>query len=187
MRVVAGKYRGRRIEAPEGLGTRPSTDRLREALFNILEHREGGLKDTRVLDLFAGSGALGIEALSRGAAFCLFVDMATDARAAIRTNIEVLSLMGQTKLFRRDAKKMGPIPASLGGPFDIVFIDPPYADPDIENTVISILADGWVNKGGLIVVERGSPTVPLTDDRLSLEDQRRYGDSHLFFFKLGCE
>ena len=109
MRIVAGKFRGARIEAPKGLATRPTSDRVRQALFNVLEHGAPHVdfEGARVLDLFAGSGALGLEALSRGARFCLFIEEAAAARGAIRRNVEALGLTGVTKIWRRDATKLG--------------------------------------------------------------------------------
>jgi 16S rRNA (guanine966-N2)-methyltransferase len=126
MRVVAGRFRGRAIASPADESVRPTSDRVRESLFNILEHGIAGfsLSGVRVVDLFAGTGALGLEALSRGAAFCLFVDDAVAARALIRTNIELLQLAGATRIFRRDATDLGP--AGTMAPFGLAFIDPPY-------------------------------------------------------------
>lgn len=133
MRIVAGAYRGRAITAPEGQGTRPTSDRAREALFNVLVHApwSPGLQGLRVMDLFAGSGALGLEALSRGAAFCLFVETDAAARGAIRDNVEALGAKGElfrrTRVHRRDATDLGPRPSSDGAAFDLAFLDPPYA------------------------------------------------------------
>ena len=126
MRIVAGKFRAKRIEAPKGLTTRPTSDRVRQALFNVLEHGapQFDFAGARVLDLFAGSGALGLEAMSRGARFCLFVEESADARASIRRNVEALSLTGVTKIWRRDATKLGE--AGTLAPFDLIFLDPPY-------------------------------------------------------------
>src|SRR6476646_9244747 len=126
MRIVAGKFRGAGLEAPKGLATRPTSDRVRQALFNVLEHGAPHLdfEDLRVLDLFAGTGALGLEALSRGARFCLFVEERAEARAAIRRNVEALALTGITKIWRRDATKLGDLGALA--PFDLVYLDPPY-------------------------------------------------------------
>ncbi len=183
MRIVGGLHKGRRLVAPKGNDTRPSTDRLREALFNILEHRDGGLEGKRVLDLFAGSGALGLEALSRGAVFALFVDSGAGARGAVRQNIETLGLTGQTRLFRRDAKDLGPLPANVGAPFDVIFMDPPYADTDVERAAHSVINGHWASKGAILIIERGSQTVPVVSSQLILFDQRRYGDSHLFFYQ----
>src|SRR4051812_1734372 len=128
MRIVSGQFRGKPLVTPEGQGTRPTSDRARQAVFNILEHAgwSEGLGEARVIDLFAGSGALGFEALSRGAAFCLFVETDEAARGAIRDNVEALGLFGQTRVHRRDATDLGVRPGSAGAPFDLAFLDPPY-------------------------------------------------------------
>src|SRR5438876_8804733 len=126
MRIVGGQFRGRPLAAPAHEGTRPTSDRVREAIFNILARGTPGfgLAGSRVLDLFAGTGALGLEALSRGAAYCLFVEQEADARALIRRNVEALVLTGVTKIFRRDAAALGP--AGRNGGFSLAFLDPPY-------------------------------------------------------------
>ena len=129
MRIVSGQFRGKAIAAPPGEATRPTSDRARQAVFNILEHAAWApeLHGARVIDVFAGSGALGLEALSRGASFCLFVETDDAARGAIRENIDAMHLFGVTRVHRRDATDLGPRPASAGEPFNIVFLDPPYA------------------------------------------------------------
>ncbi len=128
MRIVGGKHKGRSLIAPPGGATRPTADRARESVFNVLAHAawSPGLDGRRVLDLFAGSGALGLEAMSRGGAFALFVETDAAARGAIRDNIEALGLFGTTRIHRRDATDLGVKPAGLGEPFDLVFLDPPY-------------------------------------------------------------
>ena len=128
MRIVAGRFRGRPLAAPDGRATRPTSDRARQALFDTLAHAAWApdLEGARVIDLFAGSGALGFEALSRGAAFTLFVETDEAARGAIRENIDALDLFGATRVHRRDATDLGPRPASAGAPFDLAFLDPPY-------------------------------------------------------------
>jgi 16S rRNA (guanine966-N2)-methyltransferase len=127
MRIVSGQYRGKAIVTPPGDTTRPTSDRARQAVFNILEHAAWApdLHGARVIDLFAGSGALGLEALSRGAAFCLFVETDDNARGAIRENIDAFSLFGQTRVHRRDATDLGVRPSSAGAPFTLAFLDPP--------------------------------------------------------------
>ena len=127
MRIVSGRFRGKVLKTPEGSATRPTSDRARQAVFNILEHADwsNGLAGARVIDLFAGSGALGLEALSRGAAFCLFVETDEAARGAIRHNIEAMGLFGATRVHRRDATDLGARPASAGPAFDLAFLDPP--------------------------------------------------------------
>src|SRR5207302_3182662 len=125
MRIVGGRLRGRALVAPKSQAIRPTADRLRESLFNILVHAYGDpVAGARVLDLFAGTGALGLEALSRGAAFALFIDDAAEARALLRENVAVLGLGGVSRIFRRDATKLGP--AHALAPFSLVFLDPPY-------------------------------------------------------------
>ena len=127
MRVVGGRLKGRNLASPSSRDIRPTADRLRESLFNILIHAyDDPIADARVLDLFAGTGALGIEAVSRGAAFALFVDNGAEARALLRNNVEALGLGGVTKVYRRDATNLGP--AHPMEPFSLVFLDPPYRD-----------------------------------------------------------
>src|ERR671933_1791487 len=125
MRIVGGRWRGRNLASPQSAAIRPTADRLRESLFNVLAHAYGDpVTDARVLDLFAGTGALGLEALSRGAAFALFVDDRAEARALIRENVAALGLGGVSRIFRRNAAKLGaahPLP-----PFSLAFLDPPY-------------------------------------------------------------
>lgn len=189
MRIIGGVYRGRALTAPEGRATRPTSERVREALFNILSHgldqnREAPLpRDARVLDLFAGSGALGFEALSRGAARVLFVDNAPAARAAIRENIENLQAAGATKLYRRDAANLGPMESNCGGPFDLAFIDPPYHCGLIEPALSGLREGGWLNPDAVLVIEMAADeTLPEQSGYTEL-DQRIYGDTMLVFLK----
>lgn len=184
MRVVGGKHRGRPLIAPKGAGTRPTTDRVREALFNILAHRDPPLPDgARVLDLFAGSGALGLEALSRGAVRALFVETAAAARAAIRQNIEALNETGRTKIYRRDATRLGPLESNAGGPFDLVLMDAPYHHDLTAPALQSAREGGWLTEGALIVIECAADE-PVPDvTGFTLEDDRRYGDSRLIFLQ----
>ena len=161
MRIVGGQFRGRLLAAPAHEGTRPTSDRAREAMFNILAHGIPGfeLAGARALDLFAGTGALGLEALSRGAAFGLFVEQAAEARALIRRNVEVLGLTGITKIFRRDATELGPAGRYSG--FTLAFLDPPYGHGLAEQALASA-ADGGAPKAlrsGLIGTAP-SPTRP---------------------------
>jgi 16S rRNA (guanine966-N2)-methyltransferase len=171
MRIVAGKFRGRRIDAPKGLTTRPTSDRVRQALFNVLEHGapQFDFAGARVLDLFAGSGALGLEAMSRGARFCLFVEESADARASIRRNVEALSLTGTTKIWRRDATK----------PFDITFLDPPYGKGLGLRALQSAAAGGWIRDGAIAVLEDRADAeieVPAAFQQL---DARIYGETKI--------
>ena len=175
--------RGRRLVAPDGRGTRPTTDRVRESLFNILEHGETPLEGARVLDLFAGSGALGIEAISRGAAFCLFVETDAGARGAIRENTESLGLNGVTRLHRRSATSLGDRPVGMGEPFTLAFLDPPYGQDLIAPTLRGLAAGGWLAPDALVVCEQGrgeaAPDVP----GFTGTDERRFGDTLMRFLR----
>lgn len=181
MRIVAGLYRGRAITAPLGLATRPTADRTRQAVFNVLEHAawSPGLRGVRVIDLFAGSGALGLEALSRGADFCLFVETDAAARGAIRDNLEALApdgaLFGRSRIHRRDATDLGRKPAGDGAPFDLAFLDPPYATGLGERALASLAEDDWLKAGAICVFERGAgePATAVAD--FELLDDRRHG------------
>ncbi len=155
MRVVGGRLRGRALQAPKSQAIRPSADRLRESLFNILAHAYADpVTGARVLDLFAGTGALGLEALSRGAAFVLFVDDGVEARALLRGNVETLGVGGVTRVFRRDATKLGP--AHPLEPFGLAFLDPPYGKGLAEQALISAHAGGWFVPDALVVVEEAT-------------------------------
>src|SRR5579862_1206446 len=155
MRVVGGRLRSRPIAGPKGEALRPTADRLRESLFNILAHAYGDpVSGARILDLFAGTGALGIEAVSRGAVFALFVDQGVEARALIRANVEALGLGGVTKIFRRDATKLGAAPPLP--PFSLAFLDPPYGQGLAEQALTSAHAGGWLAPEALIVVEEAT-------------------------------
>src|SRR6202007_3234663 len=152
MRVVGGRLRGRNLASPASQAIRPTADRLRESLFNILVHAyDNPIEGARVLDLFAGTGALGIEAVSRGAAFALFVDNGTEARALLRNNVEALALGGVTKVYRRDATNLGP--AHPMEPFSLAFLDPPYGQGLAEKALASLRDGGWLTPGALLVVE----------------------------------
>src|ERR1700704_3171558 len=152
MRVVGGRLKGRNLASPSSGDIRPTADRLRESLFNILIHAyDDPIADARVLDLFAGTGALGIEAISRGAAFALFVDNGTEPRALLRNNVEALGLGGVTKVYRRDAADLGP--AHPIEPFSLVFLDPPYHMKLAEKALASLRDGGWLTPGALLVVE----------------------------------
>ena len=179
MRIIAGEFRGRALasvgKGDAGAHLRPTTDRVRESLFNLLVN--GGYGDpvtgARVLDLFAGTGALGLEALSRGAAHATFVDDGNKARALIRENIALCKAEGATKVFRRDATRLGEV---RGPAFDLVFLDPPYGKGLGERAVHAALAGGWIAPGALIVWEESTAITPPPTG-LSILDQRTYGDT----------
>jgi 16S rRNA (guanine966-N2)-methyltransferase len=181
MRIVGGTLRGRALAAPADQATRPTSDRVREAVFNILAHSipDFVIEGTRVLDLFAGTGALGLEALSRGAACCLFVEESAEARAVIRRNVEAFALTGTTRIFRRDATSLGP--AGSQAPFGLAFLDPPYGMGLAERALASAAEGGWLAAGAIVVVEerKGEP-VPLPAQFAEL-DRRSWGDTQVLF------
>jgi 16S rRNA (guanine966-N2)-methyltransferase len=178
MRIVGGTLRGLKLadigEGDAAAHLRPTTDRVREAIFNLLINGTHGnpVPGARVLDLFAGTGALGLEALSRGAARVAFVDDGVKARALIRSNVEKARAMGVTDLWRRDATSLG---ENRGPGFDLIFLDPPYGQALGERAIASALAGGWIAPGAMIVWEESRP--PLVPAPLAQIDQRRYGDS----------
>lgn len=181
MRVVGGRFRGRTLAAPGDGRIRPTSDRVREAMFNILAHgiSDFSLEGARVLDLFAGTGALGLEALSRGAAYCLFVEENAEARALIRRNVEAFGLTGVTKIFRRDATALGP----AGGrePFRLAFLDPPYGAGLAERALAAAAAGGWLAADAVAVIEeRRDAHLALPPSFTSL-DRRTWGDTQAVF------
>lgn len=182
MRIVGGQFRGRTLKSPSSQAIRPTSDKLRESIFNILAHSYGDpIANARVLDLFAGTGALGCEALSRGAKFALFVDEGAEARGLIRANVETLSLTGVTKIFRRDASKMGEIGALA--PFDLVFCDPPYGKGLAEKSIASARAGGWLASGALIVVEEAVKAAFETPEGFEELERREYGDTEIIILR----
>jgi 16S rRNA (guanine966-N2)-methyltransferase len=182
MRVVGGRFRGRNLAAPKAQAIRPTQDRLRESLFNILMHAYGNpIADARVLDLFAGTGALGIEAMSRGAAFTLFVDDGAEARALLRENVQTLGLGGSTKIYRRDATKLGP--AELGQ-FSLVFLDPPYGKALAEKALASAREGGWLAPGALVVVEEETSAAFKPPDGFEELERRDYDDTQFTFLRV---
>ncbi|MEZ5900261.1 MAG: 16S rRNA (guanine(966)-N(2))-methyltransferase RsmD [Hyphomicrobiaceae bacterium] len=183
MRIVAGKFRGRALAAPEHEGLRPTADRVRESIFNILAHGtdDFDLAGARVIDLFAGTGALGLEAMSRGAAYCLFVEDSAQARGLIRQNIEAFGLMGETRIFRRDACDLGP--AGNIEPFDLAFLDPPYGKGLAEKSLQSLVQGGWLIDGAICVVEdRIGVSFTIPTGLIDL-DQRFWGDTLVRFLR----
>jgi 16S rRNA (guanine966-N2)-methyltransferase len=184
MRIVGGKHKGRSLIAPQGATTRPTADRARESVFNVLAHAawSPGIEGRRVLDLFAGSGALGLEAMSRGAAFALFVETDAAARGAIRDNIETFALFGATRIHRRDATDLGEKPAGLGEPFDLVFLDPPYGRGLGEAALAKLADGGWINGDAIAVFECGADETPAMPG-FDLLDERSYGAAKVLFLK----
>ena len=182
MRVVGGRLKGRNLASPASRDIRPTADRLRESLFNILIHAyEDPIVDARVLDLFAGTGALGIEAVSRGAKFTLFVDNGAEARALLRDNVESLGLGGVTKVYRRDATDLGP--AHPVEPFSLVFLDPPYGKGLAETSLTSLRDGGWLTPDALLVVEETKAAAFMAPEGFSELERRVYDDTEFVFLR----
>jgi len=182
MRVVGGRLKGRNLVSPSSREIRPTADRLRESVINILVHAYGNpFQGARVLDLFAGTGALGIEAISRGAAFALFVDNGAEARALLRNNVEALGLGGVTKVFRRDATNLGP--AHPLEPFALVFLDPPYAKGLAEKALASLRDGGWLTPAALLVVEEAKAAAFAAPDGFEELERRMYDDTEFVLLR----
>jgi len=182
MRVVGGRLKGRNLASPSSRDIRPTADRLRESLFNILIHAyDDPIRDARVLDLFAGTGALGIEAISRGAAFALFVDNGTEARALLRNNVEALGLGGMTKVFRRDATNLGA--AHPVEPFSLVLLDPPYHMNLAEKALASLRDGGWLKPNALLVVEEAKAAEFVAPAGFEELERRVYDDTEFVFLR----
>lgn len=180
MRIIAGAYRGRALasvgKGDKGAHLRPTTDRVRESLFSMLTGGRFGdpVTGARVLDLFAGTGALGLEALSRGAAHVTFVDDGRVAGRLIRDNIKTLGVADETRLISRNATRL---PEASGEPASLVFLDPPYGMGLGEKALASALSGGWIAPDALIVWEESGEVNP--PDGVVQLDSRRYGDTHI--------
>ncbi len=182
MRIVGGEFRGRGLATPNSNDIRPTTDRTRESLFNILSHSyPETLQGARVLDLFAGTGAVGLEALSRGCRQALFVEMGAEGRGLLRTNIEALGLTGRARVFRRDATDLGL--AGTVEPFHFLFADPPYGKGLGEKALASAAAGGWLVPGALAVLEERADVHPVLQDGFDFIDDRLFGDTKMHFYR----
>ncbi|QDB99409.1 16S rRNA (guanine(966)-N(2))-methyltransferase RsmD [Mesorhizobium sp. 8] len=182
MRIVGGALRGRPLATPRDQSIRPTTDRAREAVFNVLAHRFADrLEGARVLDLFAGTGALGLEALSRGAGFALFIEESAEGRGLIRSNVEAFGLTGRTKIFRRDATALGE--AGTMAPFGLVFADPPYGKGLGERALRSAADGGWLAPGALCVVEEAATAPFEPGTGFAIIDERGYGETVIRFIE----
>ncbi|RJF63384.1 16S rRNA (guanine(966)-N(2))-methyltransferase RsmD [Rhodopseudomonas palustris] len=185
MRVIGGRLRGRNLVAPSSRDIRPTADRLRESLFNILMHAyDDPISDARVLDLFAGTGALGIEASSRGAKFVLFVDNGAEARALLRANVEALGLGGVSKVYRRDAANLGP--AHPVEPFSLVFLDPPYRMQLADKALASLRDGGWLEPDALVIVEEAKDAGFAAPDGFVEQERRAYDDTEFTVLRFGA-
>ncbi|MEO1038702.1 MAG: 16S rRNA (guanine(966)-N(2))-methyltransferase RsmD [Pseudomonadota bacterium] len=187
MRIVGGNHKGRPLAAPKGRNTRPTGDRAREAIFNKLAHAawSPGVEGRRVIDLFAGSGALGFEAMSRGASFCLFVETDAAARGAIRQNVETLQRWGDTRIHRRDATQLGAKPANLGERFDLVFLDPPYGKGLGKIALERLIEGEWVSKDAVAVFEMGADEADgaMAASGWTRLDEAEYGAARVLYLK----
>lgn len=181
MRIVAGRLRGRALATPADGTIRPTSDRVREAVFNILQHGLEGftLEGHRVLDLFAGTGALGLEALSRGAASCLFIEEDPVARGLLRRNVEALGLTGQARIYRRDATRLGPaLPRER---FELVLADPPYGKGLGEQGLASAADGHWLEPGAIAVLEERADVAVAWPAGFDQLDDRRWGETAVHF------
>ncbi len=184
MRIVTGIHRGRNITTPKGRGTRPTSDQTRESIFNILRHADWSMpmEGAIIADIFAGSGALGLEAISRGAGFCLFVETAPLARAAIRENIDNFGLGGSTRLHRRDATKLRVAAANLRGPFTHIFIDPPYGKGLGLPVLAKLASQDLLAKNACIIYEMAADE-ELTPRGFELLEERVWGAAKVAFMR----
>ena len=184
MRITGGALGGRRLIAPDDARVRPTSDRTRQAIFNMLRHKTFGigftLENIAVIDLFAGTGALGVEAISQGARFCLFVDDNADSRALIRDNIEALGLTGVTKIWRRDATDLGPLNTGSHGPFGLAFLDPPYRKTLVAPALASLRQGGWLSPNALVLVETAKGE-HFAHDGFNCLETRNHGDTDIAF------
>ncbi len=183
MRIVGGKFKGHSLAPPRGSATRPTSDRVRESVFNILTHGIAGLalEGARVMDLFAGTGAMGLEAMSRGARFCQFVDESAEARGVIRRNADALGVIGQVKIWRRDATALGPCAPQPG--FDLIFADPPYGKGLGEKALSALVSGAWLNPNAIVVLEETGKVALGGTPGLILIDERDYGDTVIRFYR----
>ena len=181
MRIVGGRLRGRRLATPKSLSIRPTSDRNRESLFNILSHRWTHHLTGRVLDVFAGTGALGCEALSRGAVDCVFIENSPQGIALIRENIKTLDLVNCTTVLRRDATRPGVVEENM--PVDLIFADPPYGKGLGEKAAMALAANGWIGDGALFILEERKGSLPSRLEGFALLDQRDEGDTSIGLFQ----
>jgi 16S rRNA (guanine966-N2)-methyltransferase len=184
MRITAGRLKGRNLATPSDERVRPTSDKVRQAIFNILEHSDFGafrLEGARVIDLFAGTGALGLEAVSRGARYALFIEEAAESRALIRRNVEAFGLTGVTKIWRRNATDLGPV---AGEPYSLAFLDPPYRKGLVVPALNSLRAGGWLAQGAIAVVETAEDEPIPAPETFELLDERVYGDTRILFMRM---
>jgi 16S rRNA (guanine966-N2)-methyltransferase len=179
MRIVGGRLRGRVLKTPASRAIRPTSERLRESIFDILAHAYGDpVANAHVIDLFAGSGALGLEALSRGAAFALFVDDDAEARALVRANVDALGLGAAARILRVDATRLGKAPTQYG----LAFLDPPYGKDLVGPTLVALVEGGWLAPEALVVVEEDARAALGAPAALTQVEERLYGETKIAIF-----
>jgi 16S rRNA (guanine966-N2)-methyltransferase len=182
MRIVGGEFRGRALAAPKTNSIRPTVDRTRESLFNILSHAyPESLDGTRILDVFAGTGAVGLEALSRGCKVALFVENGVEGRGLLWENIDSFGLHGRARILRRDATKLGT--SNNIEPFDVLFADPPYGNGFGEKAFFAAHEGGWLAKGALCILEERADVNPVVDKVFKLQESRVFGDTRMHFYR----
>lgn len=187
LRIIAGRHRGRRLETEPGSRVRPTADRVREAVFNKLMHgliSEGGaaLTEVRVADVFAGTGAMGLEALSRGAAHVTFIDLTGRSLRLIERNAKLLEEQDRVSLLLRDGADPGPAPAE-DDPYGLVFLDAPYRSGLTEPALAALAREGWIAPGAIVVAERAAKEAFQTPGGFALIDERRYGAAKVAFLR----
>ncbi len=186
MRITGGQFRGRALAEPPDERVRPTSDKVRQAIFNILAHNDFAtgftLQGAKVIDVFAGTGALGLEALSRGAAYTLFIDDSAESRALIRRNVEAMNLTGVSKIWRRDATDLGPLGAGAGGPFDLAFLDAPYRKGLTEKALASLVAGGWLSSNAIAIAEMAADEQVDPPPGFVPLDGRTYGETAVHIF-----
>lgn len=181
MRIVGGEFRGRSLAAPKSNDIRPTIDRTRESLFNILAHAHpDALDGTRILDLFAGTGAVGLEAMSRGCRAAMFVENSVEGRGLLWENIESLGLHGRAKILRRDATQLGSV--SNMEPFHLLFADPPYGKSLGEKAFMAAHQGGWLVPGALAILEERSDVLVQVESPFELLEDRVFGDTKMYFY-----
>jgi 16S rRNA (guanine966-N2)-methyltransferase len=190
VRITGGRFGGRTLAGPKDLSVRPTSDKVRQAVFNILAHHDFGpgfaLEGARVIDLFAGTGAMGIEAVSRGAQYCLFVDESAESRALLRTNVEALQLTGISKIWRRDATRLGPMSPGAGGPFELAFLDPPYRKNLLVPSLTSLAEENWLTPNAIVVAESAEDESSPEQNGFTKLDERVYGDTRVTILTAGA-
>jgi len=183
MRIIAGKFRAKPLASPANNDIRPTSDRVRESLFSIItSNYNSNLKDARVIDLFAGSGALGLEALSRGAQYCLFVENSSQGIDLIRENIKSLGLPSKSSLMRVDATKLGK--AGRIKPFDLLFADPPYGQELAQKAIPLLAQGGWLKSNAIVIIEDKAGSAPPQLAGFQMLDQRKIGDTVIWFLSV---